>query len=122
MTLLFGPLAQPPLLTALPFTYPRNAVPPVVEEERGTDHQDAAEEGGGGFPVQFAGLRAQKVGSIIDLCLVAAGDAQSGMGGVVRVRKVGVTYDVYLVETTDPNASPVRVKTTTGVKSVRLKT
>jgi hypothetical protein len=77
---------------------------------------------GGGFPTQFSGLKVQKTGSVIELCLVAEADAPSGMGGVLKIRKGGTTYAVYLVETTDGNASPVRVRTTTGTKAIRLKT
>ena len=77
---------------------------------------------GGGFPTQFSGFKIQKTGSTIELCLVATGDAPTGMGGSVRINKNGTTYALYLVETGDSNASPVRVRTTTGTKSVRLKT
>ena len=42
--------------------------------------------------------------------------------GAPMVRKNGVTYAVYLVETTDPDASPIRVRTTTGIKAIRQKT
>jgi hypothetical protein len=38
----------------------------------------------------------------------------------LKVRRNGVTYDVCLVEEGDPTASPVRVKTSTGVKAVQL--
>lgn len=76
----------------------------------------------GGFPTQFSGFKVRKTGSTIELCLVATADAPAGMGGQLRVRKGGTTYALYLVETTDPNASPVRIKTTTGTKSIRLKT
>jgi len=58
----------------------------------------------------------------IALCLVALADAPAGMGGCPRFRKGGVTYAVYLVETTDPNASAVRIQTTAGTKAIRLKT
>lgn len=74
------------------------------------------------FPAQYDGLRVNVTSGIVSLCLVAEADAPSGMGGVVKFRKSGTTYAVYLVETTDPNASPVRVRTTTGVKAIRLKT
>lgn len=76
----------------------------------------------GGFPTQYSGFRVQKTGSTIELCMVAEADAPSGMGGVIKIRKGGVTYALYLVETGDANASPVRVRTTTGTKAVRLKT
>lgn len=78
--------------------------------------------GGAAFPTQYFGLKAYYRGAVKDLCLVAVADAPAGMGGVPRVHKGGVTYAVYLVETSDPNASPVRVQTSTGVKAVREKT
>ena len=73
------------------------------------------------FPAQFAGLRAFYGGSVVELCLVAAADAPSGMGGQLFVDK-SATRCIYLVETTDPQASSVRVQTTAGIKSIRLKT
>ena len=75
----------------------------------------------GTFPVQYAGLRTWS-GSMIELCLVAEVDAPSGMGGVLKVRTAAATRVVYLVETTDPNASGVRLRTTTGIKAIRRKT
>jgi len=75
-----------------------------------------------GFPTQFAGLRVFYASAVKELSLVAEGDAPSGMGGVLKVRKGGSNYAVYLVETTDPNASSVRIRTSTGTKSIRLKT
>lgn len=74
------------------------------------------------FPTQFSGFKVRKTGSTIELCLVATADAPTGMGGSIRINKNGTTYALYLVETGDSNASPVRVKTVTGIKSVRLKT
>lgn len=82
----------------------------------------AVAEPPGGFPTQYAGLRLEGTSGVIELCLVATSDAPTGMGGVVKIFKGGVEYAAYLVETTDPNASPVRVRTTTGVKAVRRKT
>jgi len=76
----------------------------------------------GGFPAQFAGLRIFYSAAVRELCLVAEADAPPGMGGVIKINKNGTNYVVYLVETADPNASSVRVKTSTGIKSVRLKT
>lgn len=76
----------------------------------------------GGFPTQYAGLKVRKTGSTIELCMVATADAPAGMGGQVRVYKGGVTYALYLVETSDGNASPVRIRTSAGTKSIRLKT
>jgi hypothetical protein len=74
------------------------------------------------FPTQFFGLRAYYQGSTHDLCLVALGDAPAGMGAVPRLRKGGTDYAIYLVETTDSNASPIRIRTTVGVKAIRQKT
>ena len=85
-------------------------------------YNPAPPDAGGGFPTQYSGLRARKSSGTIELCLVAAADAPAGMGGVVRLRRAGSTYAAYLVETTDPNASPVRVRTTSGTKAIRLKT
>lgn len=75
-----------------------------------------------GFPTQFFGLRVWDVDHMVELCLVATADAPAGMGGQLRLRKTATTYAVYLVETTDPNASTVRIRTTTGTKVIRLKT
>lgn len=77
---------------------------------------------GGGDAWYGAHLVGGGGGTVITLCLVAEADAPSGMGGVIKINKNGTLYSVYLVETTDPNASPVRVQTSTGTKSIRLKT
>jgi hypothetical protein len=74
------------------------------------------------FPTQFSGLRAYYGGSVRDLCLVAVADAPIGMGGVPRIRKGGTDYAVYLVETSDSNASPIRIRTSAGTKAIRAKT
>jgi hypothetical protein len=71
------------------------------------------------FPTQFAGLR-YFMGIVRELSLVAIGDAPAG--DQWRIRKGGTDYAVYLVDTTDPNASPVRVQTDAGVKAARFKT
>lgn len=78
--------------------------------------------GGGGFPTQYSGLRTYYGGAVRELCLVAEADANTGMGAAIMIRKGGTTYAVYLVDTTDPNASSVRIQTTTGIKAIRLKT
>jgi hypothetical protein len=44
------------------------------------------------------------------------------MGAAPMIRKGGTTYAVYLVETTDPNATPVRLRTSAGTKAIRVKT
>lgn len=74
------------------------------------------------FPTQYMGLRGQTSSGTVDLCLVAEADAPSGMGGVLKINKGGTDYAVYLVDTTDVNASPFRIRTTTGTKAIRLKT
>lgn len=74
------------------------------------------------FPTQFSGLRTFYGGTVKELCLVAVGDAPSGMGGVLKVDKNGTIYAVYLVETSDGDASSVRIRTSTGTKAIRLKT
>ena len=71
------------------------------------------------FPTQYLGLKYYD-GSVVNLCLVATADAPAG--DQIRINKNGTTYAVYLVDTTDPNASKVRVNTSDGVKSLRLKT
>lgn len=71
------------------------------------------------FPTQYHGLSVQIGGSKQELCLVASGDGAEGMGGIPKLRKGGTTYDIYLVETTDGDASGVRVKTSAGTKSIR---
>jgi len=76
----------------------------------------------GAFPTQYSGFRTYYGAAMHELCLVATDDAPAGMGGQLRFRKGGTTRAIYLVETTDPNASAVRLRTTTGTKAVRLKT
>lgn len=71
------------------------------------------------FPTQYAGLR-YYLGSVRELCLVAVGDAPAG--DQWRIRKNGTDYAVYLVDTTDADASQVRVQTSDGPKAIRLKT
>ena len=71
------------------------------------------------FPTQYAGLRFFKT-TVQELCLVATADAPAGAQW--RIDKNGTTYAVYLVDTTDPNASHVRVQTPAGTKAARLKT
>ena len=73
------------------------------------------------FPTQYSGLRAYYNGAVREFCLVAVADAPSGVGGVLKVDKNGVNYAVYLVDTTDPDASHVRIRTSTGVYALRLK-
>jgi len=76
--------------------------------------------GGGSFPTQFSGLRTFYAGGMVELCLVATADANTG--NQLRLRKGATTYCVYLVDTSDPQASNVRIETTAGTKAVRVKT
>lgn len=78
--------------------------------------------GGGGFPTQYDGVKVHHSGVTYDLCVVATADAPAAMGGQLRIRKGATTYALYLVETTDPDASPVRLRTSAGTKAIRLKT
>ncbi len=71
----------------------------------------------GAFPTQYAGLKAYFNGSVQDLCLVAQAEAP-----VLVISNGGINYGVYLVDTGDPDASPIRIKTADGVKAIRLKT
>lgn len=77
---------------------------------------------GVGFPTQYSGLRTYYHAAVQELCLVAAADGATGMGGIPMVSKNGVTYAIYLVETADPNASLVRMEAGVGIKAIRLKT
>lgn len=74
------------------------------------------------FPDQYSGLRIGNDEQVVELCLVDAGEGATGMGGIPKIHKGGTTYDIYLVETDDSDASPVRIKTTTGIKAIRKKT
>jgi hypothetical protein len=76
-------------------------------------------EASGSFPVQYSGLRYWN-GAVVEICLVATVDAPAGPQW--RVQKNGTTYAVYLVDTTDPNASGLRIYTGASVKAARLKT
>ena len=71
------------------------------------------------FPMTYPGLRIARGGATEDLCMVATGEGVPGMGGIPKVRKGASTYDVYLVEIGDANASTVRIKTATGIKAIR---
>lgn len=76
----------------------------------------------GGFPTQYDGLHYWDGFAVQALCLVEEADAPLGMGGVWQIQGSALVFAVYLVETSDPDASPVHVQTTTGVKAARFKT
>lgn len=73
------------------------------------------------FPTQYAGFRIETTTTVIDLCLVAIADTPTGFGQW-RFQTSADTKGVYLVDTTDPNASGLRVQTAAGVKAMRKKT
>ena len=113
------PVADASALTTI-YLYELHATPQTIVLG---DPRVARETGGGpSFPTQFFGLKAYYQGSIQDLCLVSESDAPGSMGGVLKVNKNGTLYAVYLVETTDPNASPCYLRTSTGTKAIREKT
>ena len=100
---------------------------PGVTNNATPDSEWRAEVAGGyrfgaAFPTQFFGLKTYYHDAVQDLCLVAEADAPAAMGGVIKLLKSGTVYAVYLVETSDPEASPVRVEPTTGTKAIRKKT
>lgn len=68
---------------------------------------------------QLPALRYSDGSGTHGLRVVPNGSGNPNMGGIPKMRKDGVTYDVYLVETTDPTASHVRIKTTQGVKAIQ---
>jgi hypothetical protein len=70
------------------------------------------------FPTQFDFLRFQD-GTEKQLCVVAEGDANVGEG--IRIHHGGVTYAVYIVDTSDTYASSIRFETAAGIRAVRLK-
>ncbi len=72
-----------------------------------------------GLSTQYPIVFIKATSGIIQLATVAESDAPTGMGGVLKTAKAGTKYAFILVETSDPKASPVRIKTTTGVKSIR---
>lgn len=105
------------------YLYPRSEISNDIWVRRQRYDRVVVVEGGGpGFPTQYFGLKTYYQASVKDLCLVAEADAPTGMGGVMKVDKNGTLYAVYLVDTTDPLASPVRVRTSTGTKAIREKT
>ena len=105
---------SPPALNAVDFALTTYTLPAFI----GIDFE-IGDGGGPVFPTQYAGLRYYH-GTVKELCLVATADAPAGPQW--RVQKGGTTYAVYLVDTTDPNASAVRIRTSAGTKAARLKT
>jgi hypothetical protein len=75
-----------------------------------------------GPTTQYSFLHFKKGNGTYAACVVPSGSGQSGMGGVPKIRQNGVTYDIYLVQTTDQYASPLRIQTSLGTKAVRYYT
>lgn len=73
--------------------------------------------GGETFPAQFPGLYVQK-GPKTALSAIVAPIP----GPELWHRRADGSYRVPLVDPADPNASPIRIMTTDGIKAVRLKT
>lgn len=63
-----------------------------------------------GGATYYHGLKVQGVG---ELALTDVGN------NPLRIRKGGVTYGIEMVDNSDPNASPIRIKTSGGVKAIR---
>lgn len=58
--------------------------------------------------------------STISLKLLPHGQGNSGMGGIPRIKIGSQIYDISVVETTAVTASPIRIKTTYGIKALEL--
>lgn len=65
---------------------------------------------GDGVVAYYHGLKVQGVG---ELALCDVGNHP------LRIRKGGTTYGLELVDTSDPNASKIRIKTGVGIKAIR---
>ena len=105
------PIATPSAGTKI-YLRPVHASPNTIRMFAANDPGAAS-----GFPAQFAGLRYYR-GGVIDLCMVAVGDAPNGL----RVKHAGVDRAIYLVATSDPNASALRIKTAAGISAIRNQT
>jgi len=68
-------------------------------------------------PTQHKGLRGKFPAGIKNLSITNVGQT-----GPARIRKGGVTYDIWLVGILDTWASPKRIETPTGVKAYRYLT
>ena len=88
----------------------------VSEEELWTGMLSAEVQS---LPSVHRGLFVQLQGEAQELCLVEAGQGSGEMGGIPKLRKGSQTYDLHLVEASDPDASPVRLGTSTGTKAIR---
>lgn len=123
-----APAPLPPRRPGLLLALARAPAAPVARPRTGwlydppVGGQTAPAAQGGAFPTQYLGLRYQGPAGVVDLCLVATADAPAGVGGQVRVRRTADTLAAYLVDVSDPDASPVRVRTGSGTYAIRRKT
>ena len=69
---------------------------------------------------EYAGLRVAYSGSTHQLAMVPVADAPTGLGGIIKITKGTEVYALWIVDTSDGDASHVRVQMPIGVKSVRL--
>ena len=61
---------------------------------------------------QNSGIKIKTASGVITLA------REPNLSGPLRFRKGGVTYSLVLVNTTDPSASPLRIKTPAGIKAI----
>lgn len=61
---------------------------------------------------QNSGVKVKTASGVVTLA------REPTLSGPLRFRKGGVTYSFVLVNTTDPSASPLRVKTAAGIKAI----
>lgn len=66
-------------------------------------------------PFADCGLRYHHTSGTVMIACDVAGTLTSAL----RIRKSGATHGVILVPITDPNASPIRIRTNTGIKALR---
>lgn len=74
------------------------------------------------FPPQFGGFKMRTSSGTVELCMVARGNGNPNITDKLRTQKGSTIYDLYLVETSDINASSVHIKTSQGIKAIRKKT
>lgn len=71
------------------------------------------------MPVFYCGiLKVKDDAGVYHLSVTDLGSGAAGKGGIPRIQKGGVTYDIFLVEVSDPTASPARIRTSLGTKAI----
>ena len=61
-------------------------------------------------------------GTICEACVVASGSGNGALGGIPKLRKGGVTFDIYCVTTADAFASPWRAEINVTTRAIRYRT